>query len=602
MKKQIYAFVLMLLPILTLSFQAQAQCPGCVIDMNYIVTPAAPGITPDTLPDGQVGQYYDANVDIYLPAQFTTQGTNVTLTKLEVLSVSGLPFGLNFQSNAPNNTFFPSQNPPTTEHACAKICGTPVFPGQYSMVVFVRAYVNTIIGPQTSDDSFVLPIKILPGGSGNASFSAFNTTGCGQVTATFQTNLPSNGKPGFSYNWNFGNGTTSTLETPPPASYNNPGQYNVTCQTIIDTLPFRYLKTITVTGTSCTDFSGKPDLYIKVSDLSNNAIYQAAAVGNTNPPVTFNLPNVQINHNQSYLVEVWDEDTGIEAPDDNCANFQIMGNTNNVNLTSGSNAISIVIEKALFTYNDTVTVTVFPLPIKPIVTALPDDSVCAGDSILLSTAVGGSIQWFKDTAMLAGATLDTMYVYTSGKYFLVVTDTVNGCQATSDTAFIAVFNNPPKPTFWRQGDTLRTLLAGYNLQWHYNSVPIPGANSQTCHIADTGLYHVIASIPFGCATSSDTVFYQPFNISVPENDLQRGFSLYPNPSKDVINVLFKNPYNNETTLVIFDILNRVVWSELLKNTDETVLKTIDISGFSNGLYFISVINNNVSLCRKFLKQ
>ena len=195
MKKQIYNFVLLSILFSAISFSTlKAQCPGCITNMNFTITPAAPGITPDTLPDGTASVYYDQDINFYLPAQFThSSGTDVTLTKLEVLSVAGLPFGLTFQSSSPNNTFFPSQNPPTTEHGCAKVCGTAVFPGQYSMVVFVRAYVNTVIGSQTSDDSFIIPIKILPGSSGNASFSITNGTGCGSVTASFETNLPSNG-------------------------------------------------------------------------------------------------------------------------------------------------------------------------------------------------------------------------------------------------------------------------------------------------------------------------------------------------------------------------------------------------------------------------
>ncbi len=541
-------------------FKTEAQCPGCITNMNFTISPAAPGLTPDTLPAGMVGQYYDTDVNFYLPAEFThSTGTDVTLTKLEVLSVSGLPFGLSFQSSSANNTFFPSQNPPTTEHGCAKICGTPVFPGQYSMVVFVRAYVNTVIGNQTSDDSFVLPISILPGGAGNASFTGYNTTGCGHVTANFETNLPSNGKPGFSYEWDFGNGTTSTLETPPNASYHSPGTYQVTCQTVIDTLPFRYLKSITVTSTSCTDYSGKPDLYIKVKDLNETAIYQSAAVGNTNPPVSFTLPNVQINHNQSYLIEVWDEDTGIEAPDDNCATFQIMGNTNNITLTSGSNAISIVIEKPVFTYNDTVTVTVFASPPTPVAQAIPSDSACMGDSILISTTAAGNLQWYNDTIMLMGATEQEMYVSVSGKYVVVITDSVNGCEAQSDTLFISIFNKPPKPTFWRQGDTLRTLLAGFNLQWYHNGTAINGVTGQNCHIFASGYYKLKANTNEGCENISDSVFYQPYNIGINDGIYLADFKLYPNPNNGVFNIELISPEDRTLAISINNILGKRIY-------------------------------------------
>jgi len=600
MKKQIYNLIIILLFLFSVGFyyNLNAQCPGCVTDMNFIITPAAPGINPDTLPDGIAGQYYDADVNFYLPAQFTTQGTNVTLTKLEVLSVAGLPFGISFQSSSANNTFFPSQNPPTTEHGCAKICGTPAFAGQYSMVVFVRAYVNTIIGSQTSDNSFTIPVKILPGSAGNTSFSLMNGSGCGIVTATVSTNLPSNGKPGFSYLWNFGNGTTSTSETPAAVTYSTPGQYSVTCQTIIDTVKFSYLNNITVLGTSCSDITSNPDLYVTVKDLNDNTIYKSAAVNNTNPPVSFTLPNVQINHNQSYVIQVSDEDTGLEAPDDLCNSFQIPGNSLGNTLWSGSDGISFTASKLLFTYIDTAIVTVYALPQRPVITAFPSNGVCINDSILLSCSNADNYQWFNDTSLLLGATQQSMYVFTSGKYYVIVSDSI-GCQAQSDTSIISFYSIPPKPTFWRTGDTLKTLSNAFSLQWYFNGNPITGETDQTCLITAAGNYKVIATSQHGCSKSSDVVYYQPLSHSSIEDteNLINDFTLYPNPNDGNFNVKFSVYESSNIDISIYNMLGQQLYIEKVNNFIGTYNKEPEIR-LSPSVYFLELKTDRQVLRRE----
>ncbi len=599
MKKQIYNIIIVLLLIFSgTSFSGlYAQCPGCLTNMNFIVTPAAPGINPDTLPNGTAGQYYDADVNFYLPAQFTSSGTNVTLTKLEVLSVAGLPFGISFQTSSATNTFFPSQNPPTTEHGCAKVCGTAIFPGQYNMVVFVRAYVNTLIGSQTSDNSFTIPIKILPGSSGNASFTITNGTGCGSVTASFHTNLPSNGVSGYSYFWSFGNGLTSSSENPPDINYNTPGQYDIICHTVIDTLSFNYLNNVTVLGTSCTDLGSAPDPYIIVKNQAGTKIYQSATIVDTNPPVSFTIPGLQLYHNQNYTIEVWDEDGGLAGGDDQCYTFSIAGTAASNSMWSGSDGISFVTVRPVLSFTDTVTVHVYPQPVKPVISAVPATGACINDSILLTSTHADNYQWFNDTTTLLGATIQNMYVHAAGKYFVLITDN-NGCQAQSDTTFISFYNNPPKPTFWRIGDTLKTILSGFNLQWYFNSNPINGATGQTCIVTVSGNYSLVATSSHGCTKSSEVVYYSPTSHAGIEDteNIINDFTLYPNPNDGRFNVKFNAHTNTNLTLTIFNMLGQQLYYEALPNFSGSYEKEPDIR-LNPSVYFMELRANGAVLRR-----
>lgn len=79
----------------------------------------------------------------------------------------------------------------------------------------------------------------------NAEFSAINTSGCGPLIIQF--NNQSTGSGTLTYQWNLGNGNTSTQQSP-SATYLNPGLYTVT---------------LTVSNGSSTDTETKTD-YIEV--------------------------------------------------------------------------------------------------------------------------------------------------------------------------------------------------------------------------------------------------------------------------------------------------------------------------------------------------
>jgi len=204
-----------LLLLLFISFvfikSSSAQCPGCIIDQTCTISPAAPTLCPAILPDGLQNNPYDENVTFYMPAQFMASGFNVTLNQITVTSITGMPQGLNWQTSAsPNNIFFPSSNPPTTERGCVKICGTPTVFGQFNIIVSVSAEVSTPVGNITQNESFSLPILINSPPGANSSFAYNPSFGCAPLNVDFEATLIPSGLEEYTYDWNFDNGNTST--------------------------------------------------------------------------------------------------------------------------------------------------------------------------------------------------------------------------------------------------------------------------------------------------------------------------------------------------------------------------------------------------------
>ncbi|MBI4647697.1 MAG: T9SS type A sorting domain-containing protein [Bacteroidia bacterium] len=81
--------------------------------------------------------------------------------------------------------------------------------------------------------------------------------------------------------------------------------------------------------------------------------------------------------------------------------------------------------------------------------------------------------------------------------------------------------------------------------------------------------------------------------------------VYPNPANDFITIM--NPDKEEATMEILNTLGQVVYKTHLNvaffnGRDAETGKKINISGFSKGIYFVKVKNENNFFVQKFIKQ
>jgi len=97
----------------------------------------------------------------------------------------------------------------------------------------------------------------------------------------------------------------------------------------------------------------------------------------------------------------------------------------------------------LCTGEDSILVEVYPKP-NPFVYAVGNATLCEGDFMtLISDSMYGSLMWNN------GLNTDTIQVFTSGNYFVVVADT-NGCTNASNNVDV-YFNPKPNADFWIDG-------------------------------------------------------------------------------------------------------------------------------------------------------
>jgi hypothetical protein len=131
--------------IVATSFNASAQCtpdPNCIDVLN-------PGeICPEILPDGTVGVTYSQTVTIIPPATSGTPPNQITLYKIKLKSVTGIPPGLTYATNNANNEFalYNGCTAISNPKYCILISGTPTTPGTYPLSITIAPYVYQVAG------------------------------------------------------------------------------------------------------------------------------------------------------------------------------------------------------------------------------------------------------------------------------------------------------------------------------------------------------------------------------------------------------------------------------------------------------------------------
>ncbi len=92
-------------------------------------------------------------------------------------------------------------------------------------------------------------------------------------------------------------------------------------------------------------------------------------------------------------------------------------------------------------------------------------------------------------------------------------------------------------------------------------------------------------------TFCDSVVINPSSIN--RINAIAEFDLFPNPTSDKLNIKLLAEKNIEGQIIVRDLLGKVVVTLPLNiQANETTRKTIDVSNYVGGAYFISVGDNN----------
>ncbi len=549
-----FFFVLPFLP-------AQSGCPGCSVNV-----PA--GLPVDTLylqpvPNGLVGEPYDEDISFRVPKSTTpvnaidsTTPPGLPISKIEIVSVEGLPAGLFWEAN---QLVFETA---TETDGCIKICGKPLEQDSFVLTVKLKATVLIF----TQEASFPMRMYIAPKTSATDGFTMTNYVGCGSAAVSFTNNIPSGGKPGFSYLWDFGDGDSSTLENPGTHTYTTPGVYTVNYHATIDTSGYTLLSATVLSVDGCTDQAGlgKPDLYLFILDPDGKEVFNSSPeINNTNLPHAF-TPNLLLGQG-SYRLEVWDEDSGLEGSDDPCGVVYFNALNDGDTLVSGNFRVVLNILHQVDEVFSSDTVIVYPQPVKPVIMA-NKLSACQGSSnIVLQSSYGAGNQWWLDGHPIPDAT-DFLYVPTVSGHYQVQANPVSTCLTISDSVKVEIYPLPAVPFFINDRNNLEmtdtlAIPVNFALQWYLFAAPIPGATGFTYCALQSGTYHLeITDLDTGCKNefSLPVTFNPTYDCTVGAGEATlSSLNIYPNPASGEVTIQLEEPLSSEAVLRVWDVAGRL---------------------------------------------
>ena len=143
---------------------------------------------------------------------------------------------------------------------------------------------------------------------------------------------------------------------------------------------------------------------------------------------------------------------------------------------------------------------------------------------------------------------------------------------------------PPAPTISQTGNMLNSSV-GMFYQWYKDGNALSGATSSSYTTSANGSYQVSIKDTFGCASPLSA----PFVIGATglnEISMTENLKLFPNPSTGMIYLSSDFADAGEFEIQAFDACGKLIF--IGKNAMQ-----INLSSFENGLYFISVQNEEM---------
>jgi hypothetical protein len=117
-----------------------------------------------------------------------------------------------------------------------------------------------------------------------------------------------------------------------------------------------------------------------------------------------------------------------------------------------------------------------------------------------------------------------------------------------------------------------------------NQVEILWDSTQT-----TGNLYLTVKSPIHTVSNEANILVNNYFVSDNLNDFSSKIFLYPNPTKDILNIEIENISDSKgLTLQILDFSGRIVKTEILTNK----INQIDLSEFRQGIYVVNISNEN----------
>lgn len=237
------------------------------------------------------------------------------------------------------------------------------------------------------------------------------------------------------------------------------------------------------------------------------------------------------------------------------------------------------------TNQDQVAVTVVALPD---VDGGLDQTICAGESLVLSASGAITYQWNN------GVVNGTSFAPTTTTTYTVTGTTVNGC---SDTDNVTVFvNATPVAVATMVNDvTLEATTGAFNYQWINctSGTDVPNASFATFNALANGTYAVIVTTPQGCSDQSDCITINAVGI---QENVAVEMGVQPNPTTGELTITM--PSDLKAKAQVLDAQGKLVIDQVNVSNGSI----LNLTNMTTGVYMVRISSESSIQTFRVVKQ
>ncbi|MFN7013085.1 MAG: PKD domain-containing protein [Bacteroidia bacterium] len=208
----------------------------------------------------------------------------------------------------------------------------------------------------------------------------------------------------------------------------------------------------------------------------------------------------------------------------------------------------------------------------------------------------------------------TQHVYTASEEYLVcltVYDSLTSCTYT--TCELVDVDINCTASFTATTDSLTVNFIGQPIGfgnsyiWNFGDSQFTTTQFPfTSHTYNApGTYNICMNVT--TASGSNCTFCDQVTVTLPptgiiQNEIEFTITLYPNPTKEIINLIISGNLSNKAELQIADYTGRIITSEKINLLGNQNILVLPISYLQSGVYFILFKHEGNSKTLRFVKQ
>ncbi len=231
------------------------------------------------------------------------------------------------------------------------------------------------------------------------------------------------------------------------------------------------------------------------------------------------------------------------------------------------------------------------LKANPEITLSGSQSLCDNDTLALYVNAADTYLWSP-----GNETTQSIRVASAGTYQVTVTDSTLSCESTSSSIMVQKFESPSamfeaSPQEIDKNKDIEITLTDLSINpinWFWQLSDGKTSHEQNPRFTVNSFSPITVNLTItaenGCQDTASSII--DVITGLDDSELQRSWSIYPNPSHGIFLFDLYNKKYGTYQLTIYNLAGQIIENFDIYKSTELMNKQIDLSGLSDGIYLI----------------